>query len=44
MFGVDIKKAYLCDMLENKICELPVENNKVSVDVSTFEIVTIMVE
>ena len=43
-FGIDVKKAYLCDMMENKIKELPVENNKVTLDVSTFEIVTLMVE
>ena len=31
-------------MLENKIEELTVKDNKISVNVSTFEIVTIMVE
>lgn len=43
-FGYDIKKAYLCDMLENEIKELEVVENSVSIDISTFEIVTIKVE
>ncbi len=43
-FGFDVKKAYLCDMLENKLSEIPVSDNTIEVDVSTFEIVTLMVE
>lgn len=44
-FGFDIKKAFLCDMLENKLKELDVTNsNEVELKVSNFEIVTIMVE
>lgn len=44
-FGFDIKKAFLCDMLENKLKELDVTNsNEVELNVSNFEIVTIMVE
>ncbi len=43
-FGFNIKKAYLCDMLENKLSEIPVRDNKIELNVSTFEIVTLMVE
>lgn len=43
-FGFDIKRAYLCDMLENRQKELEVSDNKVLVDISNFEIVTLMVE
>lgn len=44
-FGFDIKKAYVCDLMENKLCELEISDNRtVSLDVSNFEIVTIMAE
>jgi len=44
-FGFDVKKAYLVDLMENKLGELEVvDGNKVKVDVSNFEIVTVMVE
>lgn len=43
-FGFDIKEAYICDMLENKLEELAVENNKITVPVSAFEIVTVLVK
>ncbi len=42
-FGFDIKKAYLCDMLENNIEELNVTDNTVTVDFKPFEINTIKV-
>lgn len=42
-FGFDIKKAYLCNMLENDLKELEVCDNAVKVDISTFEILTIKV-
>lgn len=42
-FGFHIKKAYLCDMLENNIKELEINNNTVSVDFKPFEINTIKV-
>ncbi len=42
-FGFDIKKAYLCDMLENNIKELNVKDNTVTVDFKPFEINTIKV-
>ncbi len=35
------KKAYVCDLLENETEELKIENNKVTVSVSNFEIVTL---
>lgn len=44
-FGFDIEKAYLCDLMENKLSNLVVTNNRtISTDVSTFEIVTILVK
>ena len=43
-FGFDVRKAYLCDLLENKLEELTVEDNKIRLDIGAFEIVTIMVE
>jgi len=43
-FGFDVKKAYLCDLLENKLEELKVEDNKIKLDIGAFEIVTVMTE
>ena len=44
-FGFDIKKAYICDLMENKLSELDIsDSRKVSANIGTFEIVTIMVE
>ncbi|MBQ7900423.1 MAG: alpha-mannosidase, partial [Clostridia bacterium] len=44
-FGFDVKNAYLCDLMENKLSQLDITDGRtVSTDVSTFEIVTIMVE
>lgn len=42
-FGFDIKKAYLCDMLENNIKELNVKDNTLTVDFKPFEINTIKI-
>ncbi len=42
-FGFHIKKAYLCDMLENNIEELNVTDNTVTLDFKPFEINTIKV-
>jgi len=41
--GIDVKAAYLCDMLENNIKELEVKDNKVKLEVSNFEIVTVKI-
>ena len=43
-FGFNIKKAYLCDLEENVISELPVSDNKISLTLSNFEIVTLKLE
>lgn len=40
-FGFDVKKAEICDLLENPIAELPVENGSVTLPVKPFEIVTL---
>ena len=40
-FGFDVKKAFVCDMLENNEYELAVENNTVRVPFGNFEVVTI---
>lgn len=42
-FGTDIRKAYICDMLENEILELPVSNNVIRLKLKNYEIVTIKV-
>ena len=43
-FGFEVKKAYLCDMLENKISELEVKNNTLTLDFKNFEIITVLLE
>lgn len=43
-FGFSVKKAYLTDMLENNICELPVNGDTVSLTFKPYEIVTIKIE
>jgi len=41
-FGIPFTKAYITDLLENIEQEIPVVNNKISIDVKNFEIVTLM--
>ncbi len=44
-FGFEVKKAYLCDLMENIITELEItDGRKVLLPVSNFEIVTLMAE
>ena len=40
-FGYDVKKAYICDLLENNIEEIEVKNNSVEFTAKPFEIITI---
>ncbi len=42
-FGFEVKTAKLCDMMENEIGELKVENNKVSFEAKPFEIITVKI-
>lgn len=42
-FGINIKKAYLCDMLENEISELTIKNNSISLKLKNYEIITIKI-
>ena len=42
-FGFNVKKAYLCDMLENNVKELEINDNTIAVDFKPFEINTIKV-
>jgi len=43
-FGFDISEAYICDLMENKLDKIEViDNRAISVNISNFEIVTIMV-
>lgn len=42
--GIPFEKAYLCDMLEREICELPVNNGVVTCDIKGFEILTVKVK
>ncbi len=39
--GFDIKRAYICDLLENDLEELEIKNNSVQFTAKPFEIVTI---
>jgi len=39
--GFACKKAYLCDMMENELFELPLVDGKLTVTVNPFEIVTL---
>lgn len=43
-FGVNVKKLYLCDLLENIETEIEVNNNEAEFLVSNFEIITLMAE
>jgi len=43
-FGFDVKSAYFCDLMENKLEKLEVKENSIIIPVSAFEIVTVMVE
>jgi len=42
-FGANIKKAFLCDMLENEQNELELSDNTINLDVKNFEIVTVKI-
>ncbi len=39
--GFEVKKAYLCDMLENELSELPVVDGKIKMTLGNYEIVTV---
>ena len=39
--SLEFNKAYLCDMLEREICELPVIDGKITCDIKGFEILTV---
>ena len=41
VFGFEIKKAYLCDLLENELEEISVNDGGVNLRVKNFEIVTL---
>ncbi len=43
-FGFDVSSAVLCDLMENEIEPLAVENNSVTINVKPFEIVTVKVK
>jgi hypothetical protein len=34
-------RAYLCDLMENELCEIELNDGRVTVPVSNFEIVTL---
>lgn len=42
-FGIPIKKAYICDMLENSIEEIAVVDNTVSLNLNNYEISTVKI-
>lgn len=39
--GFDVKRAFVCDTLENELLEIPVNNNTVSLSLSNFELTTL---
>jgi alpha-mannosidase len=39
--AIPFRKAYLCDLLEREICELPVIDGKIACAIKGFEIITI---
>jgi len=43
-FGFDIKRAYICDMLENAGEAVPVCDNSITINVGGYEIITLMIE
>lgn len=42
-FGFDIKKAYICNLMENDLQQLEVSDNTVTLPVKNFEIVTLKI-
>ena len=42
-FDAPVKEVWLCDLMENKIAQIPVENNSFSYTVGGFEILTVKV-
>lgn len=43
-FGIDVSDAYICDMLENELESLQIEDRSVSVQFGAFEIQTIKIK
>lgn len=43
LFGIDIREAYLCDLMENNLECLQVIDNKLSFTVKNFEIITLKI-
>jgi len=42
-FGFDVKKAHICDLMENDIEEIEVTENSVNLSVKPFEIITLKI-
>lgn len=40
-FGFDVKRAVMCDLLENELTEVEVIDNGITLDVKPFEIITV---
>ena len=40
-FALPIKKAFLCDLLENEVSQLSINDNDIKLNVSNYEIVTL---
>lgn len=43
-FGFDFKKAYLCDLMEENICELPHDGKSIRIPVKNYEIITLKLQ
>ena len=39
--GLPAQKAYLCDLMEQELCELPICDGKIELDIKGFEILTV---
>ena len=43
-FGLPIKEAYICDLLENEISDVEIDKTSVNIELKPFEIVTLKVK
>lgn len=43
-FGFDVQKAYICDLLENEIEEIPSNRRTITLNLNNFELVTVKVK
>ena len=44
VLGFNVKRAYICDLMENNEREIEVNDNKIRIDFKNYEIVTVKIE